>query len=679
MNPLLHPFETPFETPPFAQIKTEHYFPAVEAALAQAREEIAKIRENPAPPTFANTAEALEAVGESLGRVLAIFFNLNNAETNPEMQALAKQISPLYTQYRNDVLLDEALFARLEALWQQKTALGLAPEEQMLLERKYKAFVRNGARLGAAEKERLREIDKSLATLALQFGDNVLAENNGFQLVIENEEELAGLPAHVCEAAAQSAQQKGQPGKWTFTLDYPSYVPFMTYAQHRPHRETLYRAFNQRGFQDNAHNNTEIIRQIVGLRHERARLLGYPTHAHFVLEERMAQNPEQVMDFLQELLRQARPAAEKEMAELRAFARQTDGLEDVKRWDYAFYAEKLKREKFQVDDQLLRPYFSLDRVVKGVFEVARRLYGLQFIENTHIPKYHPDVQTYAVEDETGKHLAVFYADFFPRPGKKPGAWMTSFRGQSCWPGHEYRPHISIVCNFAQPTPSQPSLLTLQEVLTLFHEFGHALHGLLADTQYESLSGTNVFWDFVELPSQIMENWVYEKETLDLFARHYQTDALIPADLVEKVKASANFMEGYQTLRQIGFALLDMAWHSQVPSKEVDLLAFEREAMAATQLFEEVRDTNFSTAFAHIFQGGYSAGYYSYKWAEVLDADAFAHFQEKGIFDRQTAHSFREHILSKGGSEAPMTLYLRFRGKMPDSSALLKRSGLLEKS
>lgn len=677
-NPLLSQFDTPFETVPFSSLDTSHFLPAVEACIAAARQEVEAIKKQPEKPTFANTVEALENVGESLGLVTATFFNLNHAETNAEMQDLAQKISPLMTKLNNDILLDEVLFERIKAVFEQKDALKLSTEENTLLEKRYKAFVRNGANLGEEDKKQLREIDQELAQLSLQFGNNALAETNAYQLVIENEADLEGLPEGAIEAAAATAMQKGLEGKWVFTLAYPSYVPFITYCSNRKLRQEIFIAFNSRCLKNNEFDNQEIVKRIAQLRHQRAKLLGYASHAHFTLEERMASRPEKVQTFLKELLEKAMPAAQKEVQEIQQYALKLDGLETLERWDFAYYAEKLKKEQFQIDDEALKPYFELNKVQAGVFEVARKLYGLQFIENNDIQKYHPEVVTYEVRDRNDKHLAVFYADFFPREGKRQGAWMTSFRGQKIKEGINQRPHVSIVCNFTKPTPTKPSLLTLNEVLTLFHEFGHALHGMLANTTYESLSGTSVFWDFVELPSQIMENWVYEKETLDIFARHYQSEQTIPLEMIERIKASANFNEGYQTVRQISLGLLDMAWHSQDTQGVSSVKDFESETLKSLQLLPEVPNTNISVGFAHIFQGGYSSGYYSYKWAEVLDADAFEFFLEKGIFNTEVAQRFAENVLSKGGSEDPMELYKKFRGREPQPEALLRRSGLLEK-
>lgn len=669
-NPLLEPFETPFQTPPFDKIANEHYLEAIKAAVAQGLEEVEQICQNPEAPSFQNTIEALERSGELLGRISSIFFNLNSANTNPEMQALAQEISPLLTKYRNDIMLNKTLFERVRTVHGLQPSLETA-EQQTLLENTYKSFVRNGANLSEDKKNRLREIDEEKARLSLKFGENVLAETNRYLMLITDEEELAGLPRDVIEAARETAEAKGHNEAWAFTLQYPSYLPFMTYAQNRGRREELYRAFSSKSSKGDEYDNQEIVKKIVSLRQERARLLGFSNHAEFVLAERMAESPEKVKNFLEEILQYARPAANAELEELTAYAKKLEGISTLERWDYAYYTEKLKKERFSFDDEMLRPYFSLEQVIEGVFQVANKLFGLRFEARPDIPQYAEDVMTYEVLDAQNRHLAVFYADFFPREGKRNGAWMTYFRGQR---GTE-RPQVSIVCNFTKPSKNKPSLLTFNEVSTLFHEFGHALHCMLADTQYESLSGVNVYWDFVELPSQLLENWTYEQEALDLFARHYESKEAIPSELIARIRESAKFMEGYQTLRQLSFGLLDMAWHTceQIPE---DVFAFEQEAMAATELFPKVEGSNMSCAFSHIFQGGYSAGYYSYKWAEVLDADTFEVFKSEGIFNRETANRFREHILSKGGSEHPMILYKRFRGNEPKPEALLKRAGLL---
>lgn len=629
-------------------------------------------------PDFANTIEALERSGELVGVIAGIFFNLNSAETNDEIQKIARDLSPMVSDYSNDIMLNEALFLRVKAVHDQKGSLVLTAEEKTLLEKTYKSFVRNGANLNEAQKARLREIDKELSRLSLEFGEHVLEETNSYFLEVTDEKDLSGLPDHAVEAAALAAKEKGKEGSWIFTLQYPSYIPFMTYADNRALREKLFRASGAKAFKGDKNDNKEIILKKVRLRHERALLLGYPSHAHFVLEERMAESPSKVTDFLENLLGYAKPVAIKEVQELTAFARSLGGPEKLEKWDVAYYSEKLKMEKYSIDDEMLKPYFKLEDVVDGVFQVAQRLYGLAFKELKDIQVYHQDVKVFEVVDEFDRHIAVFYADFFPRPGKRNGAWMTSFRGQKKGAqGEDVRPHVSIVCNFTKPTATKPSLLTFNEVTTLFHEFGHALHGMLAEGKYESLSGTSVYWDFVELPSQVLENWVYEKESLHLFARHYETGEPIPPDLITRIKESANFMEAYQTVRQVGLAKLDMGWHTAKAAEVKDVAAYEKELQKDTELLPVAEGVNTSCSFSHIFQGGYSSGYYSYKWAEVLDADAFEFFQEKGIFNKDTADLFKKHILSAGGSEHPMELYKRFRGKEPSPEALLRRSGILK--
>lgn len=637
--------------------------------------EIDAIASNSEPPTFQNTVEALENTGEQLDRATSIFFNLNSAETNEEIQRIAQEISPLLTEFSNDILLNESLFERIKVVYNQKDSLDLSEEQQMLLDKKYKSFSRNGANLSEEKKRQLRKIDAELSKLSLTFGENVLAETNKFELQLTDKNDLSGLPEGVIEAASQTAEEKGKEG-WIFTLDYPSYVPFLTYADNRELRKKMSIAFGAKCFHNDELDNQQNVLKIVQLRHQRANLLGYESHAHFVLEERMAETPEKVKSFLNELLEKARPAAKIEFDELTAFAKELDNIDRLEKWDGAYYSEKLKQKRFNLDDEMLKPYFELKNVINGVFTVSEKLYGLHFKEVQNIDKYHADVKTYEVKDDAGALVAIFYADFHPRAGKRNGAWMTSYKPQSIKDGINDRPHISIVCNFTKPTASKPSLLTFNEVTTLFHEFGHALHGMLANTHYPSLSGTSVYWDFVELPSQILENWCYEKETLELFATHYQTGEVIPMEYVEKIKESATFLEGMATLRQLSFGLLDMSWHGSDPSGITDVKAFETAAFGDTQLYPDVLENCMSTSFSHIFQGGYSAGYYSYKWAEVLDADAFALFKQEGIFNKKVADRFKDFVLSQGGTKDPMELYIAFRGQKPDPEALLKRAGLI---
>nr|WP_314547075.1 M3 family metallopeptidase [uncultured Empedobacter sp.] len=673
-NPLLEKFETPFESAPFSKIKNEDYKPAFIQAIEEAKAEIDAITANPEAPTFANTIEAMELSGEKLGRISSIFFNLNSAETNDEIQEIAQEVSPLLSEFGNDVRLNQNLFERIKVVYNQKDSLNLTDEQAYLLEKKYKGFSRNGANLNEEDKNKLREIDKQLAMLSLQFGQNVLAETNAYELIITDENDLKGLPQYAIDQAKADAEQKNHEG-WLITLQAPSYIPFMQYAENRELREKLFRANGVKAYQNNEFNNEENVKNIVKLRHERAKILGYKTHADYVLEERMAKTPTTVLDFLNDLLTKAKPFAEKEIEELTAFAKETDGIETLQRWDHAYYAEKLKQKKFSLSDEELKPYFQLENVIQGAFDVATKLYGITFKEIHKIDKYNDEVTTYEVLDKNGAFLSLLYADFFPRAGKRPGAWMTSYREASNVNGNTKRPHISIVCNFTKPTKDTPSLLTFQEVTTLFHEFGHALHGMLPNTTYESLSGTNVYWDFVELPSQFYENFCYEPEALKLFAKHYQTGEIIPQELIEKVKASSSFMEGYQTVRQLSFGLLDIAYHANDLAEINDLQQFEKETFKQTELYPEIDKNMMSTSFSHIFQGGYSSGYYSYKWAEVLDADAFAFFQETGIFNPETAQKFYK-LLSSGGTVEPMKLYEEFRGHKPTADALLKRAGLV---
>ena len=672
MNPLL----LPFDTAPFAKLKNEHFKPAFLKAMDDARTEITAITANTDTPTFENTIEALEFSGQHLERVSSVFFNLNSAETNATIQEIAQEISPLLTEFSNDITLNATLFEKVKEVYEKRETLNLTTEQKTLLDKKYKGFSRNGANLAEDKKNRLREVDAALSKLNLKFGENLLAETNAYEKHLTNETDLDGLPDGEKEAAAQRAKEKDKKG-WLITLDYPSYIPFMKYATNRELRKELALVFGSKGFHNDALDNQENVLQITKLRYERANLLGYKTHAHFVLEERMAETPEKVFSFLNELLIKAKPAAEKEFKQLEDFAIQLDGINCLEKWDGSYYSEKLKQELFSLDDEQLKPYFKLENVITGVFKVAKKLFGLQFEEVFDVDIYHEEVKTFKVYDLNKKFISLFYADFHPREGKRGGAWMTSFKSQYKKNGENVRPHISNVCNFTPSTENKPSLLTFNEVTTLFHEFGHGLHGMLANTTYPSLSGTSVYWDFVELPSQILENWCYEKEALELFATHYKTGELIPMDLVKKIKESATFQEGMQTLRQLSFGLLDMSWHSIDPTNITNVKTHETEAFKNTSLYPETSETCMSTAFAHIFQGGYSSGYYSYKWAEVLDADAFAFFKEKGIFNKEVAKKFMDNVLSKGGTENPMVLYKRFRGTEPKVEALLKRAGLLK--
>ncbi len=674
MNILIKHFDTKHNTAPFSQIKLSDYLPAVKEGISETKKDIDAIVSNSEKPTFSNTIEALEFSGSQLDRITTIFFNLNSAETSDKMQKLAQEISPMLTELANDITLNTDLFQRIKSVYDQRESLDLTTEQSTLLEKKYKSFSRNGALLAENKKSRLREIDADLAKLKLTFGENVLAETNNYELHITNESDLKGLPEGVIEAAASLAKQKEKEG-WIFTLDMPSYLPFVTYADNRELRKEIAIAYGKKAFQNNEFDNQKNVKKIVNLRHERAQLLGYESHAHFVLEERMAQNPDKVKSFLNDLLAKAKPAAEREFNQLTAFAKRLDNLDQLEKWDGAYYSEKLKQELFNLDDEKLKPYFKLQNVQEGAFEVAKRLFGLTFTEVFDIDKYHQDVHTFEVNDAEGNLVAIFYSDFFPRKGKRNGAWMTSFKPQYIKEQHNERPHVSIVCNFTKPTETKPSLLTFNEVTTLFHEFGHALHGMLANTTYPSLSGTSVYWDFVELPSQVMENWCYEPEALAIFAKHYKTGEIIPQEYIDKIKESASFLEGMATLRQLSFGLLDMEYHGK-PVVVENVKTFEKTAMEATALYPDVAENCMSVSFSHIFQGGYSSGYYSYKWAEVLDADAFAYFQERGIFNKEVATKFKDNVLSQGGTDHPMTLYKKFRGQEPKPEALLKRAGLI---
>lgn len=675
-NPLLQPFTNKDQAVPFDKIKVEHYIPALDEAIALAKKNIETIKNQTEAPSFKNTIEALESASELSDTISGIYSNLEVANASPELQALAVEIYPKLTALSSDIALDEAIFQRVKAVYDQRADLNLNIEQTRLLEKTYLSFARNGALLNAADKETLRQIDQELSVLGPKFSENVLKATNAFEMYLDKAEDVAGIPEGILEGAAASAEAKGKKGQWLFTLSIPSYLPFMTYASSRALREKMWKAFSSRAFTGDFSNQENVLK-IVKLRDQRAKLLGFKTHADFVLAERMAQNPATVNDFLNKLLTASKQAGEKDVKEVADFAKKLDGVSDIQPWDFAYYSEKLKEEKYAFNEEDLRPYFKLENVVDGVFAHAKKLYGLTFKENKEIPGYHPEVKVYEIyEEASNKYMGLFYTDFFPRDTKKGGAWMTQFRGQGMIGGEMKRPHISIVCNFTKPTPTKPSLLTYDEVRTLFHEFGHALHGILSECHYASLSGTNVYWDFVELPSQIMENWAGEKEGLDLFAKHYETNALMPAELIEKLKASQKFQAGYMSCRQIQFGMMDMAWHSTPPEHIKDVDSFEESATAETRLFPKIEGANSSTSFSHIFAGGYSAGYYSYKWAEVLDADAFEYFKDEGLFNPEVAQKFKDNILSRGGTEHPMELYKKFRGREPDPAALLRRDGLI---
>ena len=666
-NPFFENIHTPHGTVPFDRIAVEHYAPAIREGIRRQNEEIDAIVHNPAPANFQNTILALELSGELLRRVETVFDNLLSAETNDAMQDLAKELMPLLSEHANNITLNEHLFERVKTAYEHRNDEALTAEQRKLTEDTYEGFVRSGANLQGADKEKYRDLSRQLSLLTLQFSENNLKETNDYQLVLTDDSQLKGLPESAIEAARETAKEKGQEG-WIFTLQAPSYVPFLTYADDRERRKELYMAYNTKCTHPNACNNQEIVKQLVNTRLEIARLLGYKDYASYKLERRMAQNSENVYRLLRQLLEAYKPTALKEFAEVQAVAREEQGEDFVLMpWDWSYYSQKLKDRKFNINDEMLRPYFELENVKKGVFGLATRLYGITFRKNPEIPVYHKDVDAYEVFDRDGSFLAVLYTDFHPRAGKRSGAWMTSYKGQ--WidqrTGENSRPHVSLVMNFTKPTQDKPALLTFGEFETFLHEFGHSLHGMFANSTYESLSGTNVYWDFVELPSQFMENFATEKEFLHTFARHYQTGELIPDELVQRLIDARNFNVAYACLRQVSFGLLDMAWYTRTTPFDGDVRTYEKKAWAEAQILPQLEETCMSTQFSHIFAGGYAAGYYSYKWAEVLDADAFSLFRQKGIFNPEVAQSFRENILSKGGTEHPMTLYKRFRVQEPN--------------
>lgn len=674
-NPLLMAFDTPHATAPFHLIRTEHFEPAILEAMAEHDRQIEAITNNPEEPTFENTIEALERSGATLDRATTIFGNLLSAETNDEMQAIAERIMPKLSEHSNNITLNAELFKRIKSVYEHTPTQALDNEQRMLLKNTYEGFIRSGANLDEQQKERFRQISAQMSVLTLNFSQNNLKETNAYELVL-TPEQLDGLPESAREAYAESAREKGKEGQYIVTLHAPSFVPFMKYSTRRELRKQLYMAYNTQCTHDNEHNNVEIVKQLVNLRQERAKLLGYTTAAHFVLTRRMAENSNNVYHLLDQLLEAYTPTALREVEEVRTLARQLEGdTFELMPWDWAYYSEKLKVKKFDLDEEALRPYFELGQVIEGIFGLATRLYGITFTENKNVPTYHEDVKAYDVTDKDGTFLSVLYTDFHPRAGKRSGAWMTTFKEQWKDEQGDSRPHVSVVMNFTKPTADKPALLSFGEVSTFLHEFGHALHGMFANSTYQSLSGTNVYWDFVELPSQIMENFAIEKDFLNTFAKHYQTGETIPEDLVQRIVDASNFNVAYACLRQLSFGYLDMAWYTRTTPFEGDVEAYEKEAWKKTQVLPTIEGTCMSVQFSHIMAGGYSAGYYSYKWAEVLDADAFSLFQEKGIFNPEVANSFRTHVLSKGGTEHPMTLYKRFRGQEPGIGALLKRNGI----
>lgn len=675
-NPFLHHYTTPHQTIPFNEIRLEDYEPAIKQGIEEEDRQIKEIVENPEKPTFENTILALANSGQLLDRVTTVLFNLMSAETCDELDAIGERIMPELSEHSNNISLNENLFSRIKQVYEQKDTLSLTAEEARLLEKTYDGFIRNGANLNDEEKIKYRKISTELSTLALRFSQNHLKETNNYELHLTTQEQLKGLPESLIESAALTAQEKGKEG-WVITLQAPSYVPFMKYSECRDLRKELYMAYNTQCTHHNDQNNLEIVKQLVNLRMELAQLLGYTDYADYVLRKRMAQDSEHVYRLLDQLLEAYTPQAKKEVKEIEELARDMEGNDfTLMPWDFSFYAEKLKNKKYNLDEEELRPYFELSRVKAGVFGLATRLYGISFKENKDIPVYHPDVQAYEVFDKDGSFLAVLYTDFHPRAGKRSGAWMTNYKEQ--WieeDGTNSRPHVAVTMNFTKPTPDKPALLTFSEVNTFLHEFGHALHGMFANTRFQSMSGTNVYWDFVELPSQIMENFAIEKDFLNTFACHYQTQEPMPEALLQRIIDASNFNVAYACLRQVSFGLLDMAWYTRRTAFDGDVRQYEKEAWKRAQVLPQCEETCMSVQFGHIMSGGYSAGYYSYKWAEVLDADAFSVFKEKGIFNTEVAQSFRDNILSKGGTEHPMTLYKHFRGQEPTIQALLKRNGI----
>ncbi len=679
-NPLLvKTFDTPFEVPPFSKIKNKHYLPAFKEAMKVQKEEIDAIVNNSEEPTFENTLVAFDNSGELLDRVSDIFFNLKSADTNDSINQIAKEVSPLLSKHRDDIALNEGLFKRVKSVYDKQDELNLNTEQKMLLKKVYEKFVRGGANLSGKQKERFREINKELSMLTLKFGENLLNENNAFELVIDNKEDLAGLPDAVVAGAEETAKAKGYDGKWVFTLQKPSLIPFLTYSEKRPLREKMFKAYVNRGDNNDANDNKDVIKKIVNLRLERANMLGFKTHADYILDVNMAKNPKNVFDLMYKVWEPAIKVAKQEAADIQKMIDAEGGNFKLEPWDWWYYSEKIRKEKYDLDEEALRPYFKLENVREGMFLLANKLYGITFTELKDVPVYHKDALVFEVKDADGSHIGIYYADYFPRESKRGGAWMTSFTKQSRIKGKDVKPIIMNVTNFSKPVGDKPSLLSFEEVQTMFHEFGHALHGLLSDCTYKTLSGTAVARDFVELPSQVMENWASEPEMLRLYAKHYKTGEVIPDDLIQKLQNSSHFNQGFITTEYTAAALLDMYWHTITEKQDsLDVNKFENDVAEKIGLIPEIVFRYRSTNFAHIFSGGYSAGYYGYQWAAVLDADAFQAFKETGdIFNREVATSFRKNILSKGGTDDPMTLYINFRGKKPTPDALLRRKGFIE--
>lgn len=677
-NPLVQEWNTPFQTPPFDSIRTEDYEPAILYAIEEAKKEVNAIIVNRAVPDFENTIVALERAGGLLNRVLGVFFNMNECNTSEQLQKVAEDITPALSAYSNDLSMNPLLFDKVKQVYDRRDDIPLTAEQRMLLDKTYKSFIRSGALLEGAEKEEFRKISEELSLLSIKYNRNVLTEQNAYTLNVRNKKDLAGLPKYAIDAAREEAKARGEKG-WTFTLQYPSFGPFMMYAENRDLREQMWRAYNSVANHNNENDNKEIARRIANLRLRTAQLLGYSSYAEYALEERMAQNPATVDKFLADLLEASMPFAKKDLAQVQEYANKNGFVGDLQRWDFSYWSERLKNEKYAMDPEMMKPYFQLENVKRGIFALADTLYGLKFVENDKIQKYHPDVMVYEVYDKSNdKFMAVVYMDFFPRESKRSGAWMTSFRDEyKTAEGKEVRPLIQMVCNFTKPTKKEPSLLTFEEVNTFLHEFGHCLHGILAEGTYSSVTGTSVYRDFVELPSQIMENFATEKQFLDMFAVHYKTGEKIPQELIDKLTDSEKYLAGWLSVRQLFLGMIDMQWHTITEPYEGDVIALEDKVSQKAELLPKVDGALMSTSFGHIFSGGYAAGYYGYKWAEVLDADAFSLFQEKGIFNREVSTSFRRNILSQGGKKHPMELYKAFRGHEPTNEALLRRSGFIK--
>lgn len=674
-NAFFREWKTLFQTPPFAEITIDHYLPAFEEGIRLQKAEVEEIINNAGKPTFENTIEALEKSGKLLTKVSNVFYNLNSANTNEEMQKIAKTVAPMLSKHNDDINLNEKLFTKIKKVYSEKDKLDLTLEQNKVLKNYYDDFIRGGANLTDKQKDKFRKINEELSVLSLKFGENLLKETNAIGLIVEKKKDLTGLPESSIQSAYELGKTKGQEGKWVFTLQKPSFIPFLQYCENRDLREKIFKAYINRSNNNNELDNKKILSRIASLRVERANLLGYKTHADFIIEENMAKNSQTVYKFLNDLWKPALERAKTEVNDMQKIIDKEGNSFKLKAWDWWYYAEKLKKEKYDLDEEMLRPYFKLENVLQGVLDVASKLYGIQFVERNDIPTYHPDVKVIEVKESNGKHIAILFADYFPRDSKRSGAWMNSFRKQSNIGGDFITPVIGNVGNFSKPTADKPSLLSLDEVNTLFHEFGHALHGILSNSIYPSVTGTSVPRDFVELPSQIMENWALNPEVLKMYARHYQTNKPMPEELIKKIENSKLFNQGFETIEYLAAAFLDMDWHTLTSTEEKDALNFEKESLNKIALIPEIESRYQSTNFQHIFAGGYSSGYYSYIWAEVLDADAFEAFKESGLFDQKTASSFRKNILERGGSDEPMTLYKNFRGREPKVDALLKRRGL----